>query len=45
LSIVGGSGGGTGYNGGNIFGKAAYNAKTERLRKDLENKMKEHQRT
>jgi hypothetical protein len=43
MSIVGGSGGNGGYGGGNVFGGAAYNAKTERLKKDLEKKMKEHQ--
>jgi hypothetical protein len=43
MSIVNGSSGGGGYSGYNIFGGADYDAETEQLRKDLENKIKEHQ--
>jgi hypothetical protein len=45
MIIIGGSGGGGGggYGGGNIFGGAAYDAETERLRRDLEKKIKGHQ--
>jgi hypothetical protein len=45
MSIVGGSGGNGGYGGGSDFGVAAYNAETERLKRDLEEKNKSAQGT
>jgi hypothetical protein len=42
MNIIGGNGsngGNGGYSGGHDFGRAAYDAETERLKKDLERKM------